>query len=99
MNFLETYYSYRTPVLSGRQEKRGSSGCRGSEKALLFTEGHTVGTLFLGGAAFVGTHADLIQRTVVLVLTVMGTLADGTFDALVCMIVHYGASFFCWVLH
>ena len=40
-----------------------------------------------------GTHQNLIQGTVILVLTMVGALLDGTFDALVCMTVHRKASF------
>ena len=40
-----------------------------------------------------GTHQDAVQGAVVLVLTMVGTLLDGTLDALVCMTVHRKASF------
>ena len=40
-----------------------------------------------------GTHHDAVQGAVVLVLTMVGTLLDGTFDALVGMTVHRKASF------
>ena len=57
-------------------------------KQLLLAEGLTVGALVLGGVHFVGTHKDPVQRTVVLILAVIGTLLDGAFDALVGMTVH-----------
>ena len=56
--------------------------------SLLFPEGHAVGALVHGGVHLVGAHHDLVQRAVVLVLTMVGTLLDGTLDALVCMTVH-----------
>ena len=60
---------------------------------LLLAEGLAVGALVGGGVHFVGTHQNLVQRTVVLMTAVMGALLDGTFDALVCMTVHKNASF------
>ena len=35
-----------------------------------------------------GAHQNLVQRAVVLVLTVVSAVLDGAFDALVCMAVH-----------
>ena len=35
-----------------------------------------------------GAHQDLVQRAVVLMAAVMGTLLDGTFDTLVGMAIH-----------
>lgn len=55
---------------------------------LLLTEGLAVSALIGGGIHLVGANQDLIQRTVVLMAAVMGTLLDGAFDALVCMTVH-----------
>ena len=40
-----------------------------------------------------GAHQDAVQGTVVLVLTVVGTLTDGTLDGLVGMTIHKKASF------
>ena len=40
-----------------------------------------------------GTHQDPVQRTVVLVLTMVCALLNGAFDALVGMTVHKKASF------
>lgn len=56
--------------------------------ALLLAEGHAVGALVNSGIHFMGTHHDFIQGAVVFVLTMVGTLLDGTLDALVCMTVH-----------
>ena len=50
---------------------------------LFLPEGHTVGALVNGGVALVSTYQDLIQRAVVCSLAMVGTLADGAFDALV----------------
>ena len=40
-----------------------------------------------------GAHQDAVQRAVVLVLTMVGTLLDGALNALVGMTVHRKASF------
>ena len=60
---------------------------------LLLAEGHAVGALVNSGIHFVGAHQDAVQGAVVLVLTMVGTLLDGTLDALVGMTVHRKASF------
>ena len=39
-----------------------------------------------------GTNQDMIQRAVVLIAAMMGTLLNGTFDTLVCA-VHVNSSF------
>ena len=62
-------------------------------KTLLLAEGHAVSALILGGIGLVGTHQNPIQRTVVLALTVMGTLLDSAFNGLVGMEVHKSSSF------
>ena len=51
-------------------------------------EGHAVGALVLGGIAFMGAYQNGIQGAVVLGGAVVGALADGTLNALVCMAVH-----------
>ena len=63
------------------------SGC------LLGSEGVAIGAGGNGGVLFVSADHDLIQGAVVLVLTMVGTLLDGAFDALVGMTVHRKASF------
>ena len=40
-----------------------------------------------------GTDQNPVQRTVVLILTMVRTLLDGAFNALVCVTVHKEASF------
>ena len=55
---------------------------------LLLAEGLAVGALVFGGVHLVGTHQDPVQGAVVLVLTVISTLLDGTFDTLVCVTIH-----------
>jgi hypothetical protein len=57
----------------------------GAATGLLLPEGQAVGALILSGVALMGAHHDPVQRTVVGVLGVVGTLLDGTFDALVCV--------------
>jgi hypothetical protein len=76
-----------------RQGKLRQRNAAAIGSALLFAEGHAVGALVNSGIHFVGTHQDLIQGAVVFVPTVVGTLLDGTLDALVCMTVHRKASF------
>ena len=63
------------------------------QENLLLAEGHAVGALILGRIALVGTNTDLVQGAVVLVFTMMGTLVDSTFNALVCVVVHDISSF------
>jgi len=41
----------------------------------------------------VGTHQDPVQRAIIGVLAVMGTLLNGAFDALVCVVSHNCPSF------
>ena len=60
---------------------------------LFLAEGHTVGALVNGGVGLVGTHQDPVQRAVVLIVAVMGTLLNGTFDALVGVTIHSDSSF------
>ena len=55
---------------------------------LLLSEGLAVRALVHGGIGLMGTNQDLVQRAVILPLTVMGTLLDGTLDTLVCIAVH-----------
>jgi hypothetical protein len=55
---------------------------------LLLAEGHAVGALVNGGIHLMGTHQDLVQGTVILMAAMVGTLLNGTFDALVCVAIH-----------
>ena len=55
---------------------------------LSLAEGLAVGALVLSGICFMGTNQNSVQRAVVLVVTVISTLLNGTFDALVCIAVH-----------
>ena len=81
------------PVSSGFVKKnRGSRSCRGSGKSLL-AEGHTVGALIHGGVALMGTYQDAVQGAVVLAVTVMCTLLNGTFNGLVGVTIHSDSSF------
>ena len=73
----------------------GSLGCR--IPGLLLAERLAVSALISGGIHLVSTHQDLVQRTVVLVTAVMGTLLDGTFDTLVCMTVHSKSLLLYWI--
>jgi hypothetical protein len=55
---------------------------------LSLLEGLAVGALVNSGVGLVGADHDSIQGAVVLTLTVMGTLGNGAFDALVSVAVH-----------
>ena len=50
---------------------------------LLLFEAHAVGALIHGRIRLMGAYVNLAQRTVVLSVTVMGTLVDRTRDCLV----------------
>jgi len=62
---------------------------------LLLAEGFAVGTLVHGGITLVGADQNSVQGAVVCLITMMGTLLDGTLDALICVTVH---SFFLLLL-
>lgn len=51
-------------------------------------EGHAVGALVHGGVTLMGADMDLVQRTVIFCIAVVGAGDDGTFDALVSMTIH-----------
>ena len=55
---------------------------------LSLAEGLAVGALVHGRIGLVGTHQDLIQRAVVLILAMICAGLDGAFNTLVCMAVH-----------
>ena len=55
---------------------------------LLLTEGHAVGALIHSGVCLMSAHHDTLQRAVVLVGTVVCTLSNGAFDALVGIAIH-----------
>ena len=57
-------------------------------KKLFLAEGHAVGALIHAGVCLVGAHKDPLQRAVVCLITMMGTLLNSTFNALVCVAVH-----------
>ena len=65
--------------------------------ALLLAEGHAVSALVLGGICLMGTHHDLIQRAVVLLIAMMCTLADSAFDGFVGMAVHKNSLLCFWI--
>ena len=79
-----------SPIITAKalfvKKKCGSRKLPQRESAL--AEGLAVSALVCSGIHFVGTHQNLIQGTVVLVATVMGTLLDSAFNALVCVTVH-----------
>ena len=55
---------------------------------LLLTERLAVSALIHSGIGFMSTYQNPIQGTVVLVITVIGTLLDSTLDTLICMAIH-----------
>jgi hypothetical protein len=58
------------------------------EGNLLSAEGLAVGALLVGGVHLMGAHLNVIQRAVVLGVTVIGALLNGAGDALVCVAIH-----------
>ena len=56
---------------------------------LLLPEGLAVGALVHSRVLLMGANQDLVQRTVVLSLAMMGALLNGALNALVCMTVHF----------
>jgi hypothetical protein len=68
-------------------------GFRRRHSKLLLAEGLAVGALLIGGVHLVGSHLDVIKRAVISGIAVIGTLLDGTGDALVCVAVHKNSSF------
>lgn len=58
-------------------------------QVLLARKRKAVGALIHGGIALVRTNLDLVQRAVVLQITVMCALANCTFNSLVCIAVHF----------
>mgnify|MGYP003309930045 CR=1 FL=1 len=57
-------------------------------RGLSLAEGLAVGALVHSRICLVGTHQDLVQGAVILILAVVSAGLDGAFDALVCMTVH-----------
>ena len=97
-----------TPPVKKRKEKAVESGencpksvsagyeTRQKGRLLLFAEGHTVCALIHRGAGLVGAHQNLVQRAVVLILAVVRAVLNGTFDALVGVVVHLKILLFIW---
>ena len=87
LQFFPFSCPYHKGFLSIRQEKKAAAGfCR--SRCLLLPERLAVSALIHREICLVGTHQDLVQGAVVLVLTVISTLLDGTFDTLVCVTIH-----------
>ena len=55
----------------------------------LLGKGLAVGALVHSGICLVGTHQDPVQGAVVLILTVVAALLNGTFNGLVGMTIHF----------
>ena len=67
-----------------------------AEKRLLLSERHAVGALVNSGVLLMSAHKDPIQRTVVLIIAVVGTLMDSAFNAHVGVIIHINYPPFTW---
>lgn len=52
-------------------------------------EGLAIGTLLDCWVSLVSTHSDVIERAIIFICTMILALRYSTFDALVCLIVHY----------
>ena len=62
------------------------------DRPLLAGKGHAIGALLYRGIGFMSADFDLIERAVVLQITVVGTLSHCTFNCLVCIAVHDSSS-------
>jgi hypothetical protein len=65
------------------RQAAGALDSKAPGAASLHLEALAVGALHLGGVGLVGAHLDGGQAAVVVVLAMVGAVADGTFDALV----------------
>ena len=78
-------------ILSQRKKKVYKNGARyyaPQRKELFLAEGLAVSTLVHGGIALVGAYQNTVQSAVVLVLTMVCTLMNGTFNTLVGVAIH-----------
>ena len=98
LHFFHFSCPYHKGFLSIRQEKKAAAGfCR--SRCLLLPERLAVSALIHSGICLVGTHQDLVQGAVVLVLTVVGAGLDDAFDALVCMAIHIEFLLLIWYVN
>ena len=81
MSPMITYFYHITLV-----NKNGRADARPSQ--LFFAEGHAVSALIHSGVPLVGADQNTVQRTVVGIAAMMGTLLDGALDTLVCIGIH-----------
>ena len=77
------YIRNRILLFKSCEQKDRGSGLPSRSVCLLLPEGLAVGTLICSGVHFVGTNQNVLQGAVVLILAVMGTLLNGTFDTLI----------------
>ena len=73
---------------SRAKPKNHRGGSTPPRSFLLLAEGHTVGALVHSGICLVGAYQNALQGAVICLVTVMGALLYGAFDALVCIAVH-----------
>jgi hypothetical protein len=93
INFSRNLFIFRNHTLNSlfRQAIRHIKSLRRllpPQRVLLLAEGLAVGALIHGGICLVGAHQNVIQRAVVVGVTVVSALSYGAFDALVCIAVH-----------
>ena len=87
--FVSVFTAYDNCFHYFRQEEiEKAAAFATAYSALSLAEGLAIGALIHGRIGFMGTHQNLVQRAVVLVLTVVSARLDGAFDALVCMAIH-----------
>jgi hypothetical protein len=84
--YLGMHLSYRKTYVPSRKKKAAAFAAAWGR--LLLAEGLAVSALIHGRVLLMGAHQDLVQRTVVLGVAVIGTGLDGAFDALVGVAVH-----------
>ena len=83
LNFPPSYC-----FLSFSSRKIAAAVAAANPVTLLLAEGHAVGAGILSRIALMGAHQDTIQRTVVLLVTMVCTGAHSAFNALVGVAVH-----------
>ena len=78
-----------------RQVKNAAAAAAAKHRKNLFlSKGLAIGALVNSGICLMGAHEDPVQRAIVGIAAMMGTLLDGTLNALICMAVHTLTSFY-----
>ena len=78
-------------ILAYKQKNVHKKGTRKSRvpKELFLTEGLAVGALIHGGVTLMSADQNTVQSAVVCVAAVVSALLNSTFDALVCLAIHF----------